>query len=92
MTSEDRPESDIEADIRKLALALGWLCWKFVSPGLRGVPDRIFMRAGRLVFLEVKKVGEEPSRQQEKRAAEIRAAGFECYWVDNVEDARAILA
>lgn len=85
-------ESAIEADIRKAAIRLGWLVWKFVSPGLRGVPDRILMRRGRLVFLEVKDVGEEPNLQQERRAAEIRAAGFECYWVDNLEDALVILA
>ena len=85
-------EADLESDIRDLAIRLGWICWKFVSPGIKGVPDRIFMRKGRLVFLEVKAPGEEPNRQQERRAREIRAEGFECYWVDNLEDARVILA
>lgn len=85
-------ESDVEAAILKAARRLGWLCWKFVSPGHKGVPDRILMRKGRVIFLEVKKWGEEPTTQQNIRADEIRAKGVEVFWVDNLEDALVILA
>lgn len=84
-------EVKVEKAIRELAIRLGWLCWKFVSPGLKGVPDRFFAKAGRVVFIEVKRVGEEPTEQQNLRANELRDAGIECYWVDNVRDARVIL-
>lgn len=84
-------ERDIEKKIRAAAIRLGWLCWKFVSPGLKAVPDRFFARKGRVVFIEVKKPGEEPTLQQSLRANELRAAGLECYWVDNLEDALVIL-
>lgn len=85
-------ERDVEADIRKLAIRLGWLCWKFVSPGLRGVPDRIFIKAGRVIFIEVKRPGEEPNEQQAKRHDELRAAGCEVHWVSSVREARVILS
>ena len=84
-------ESKIEKAIKEFAERFGWLCWKFVSPGLKGVPDRMFIKGGRVVFIEVKKFGEEPTRQQEKRGEELRAAGVEAYWVDTLEDARVIL-
>lgn len=85
-------ERDIEKKIRAAAIRLGWLCWKFVSPGLKGVPDRFFARRGRVVFIEVKKAGEPLKLQQSLRAQELKAAGIECYWVDNLEDALVILA
>lgn len=48
---------------RKLAEAVrkdGGLCWKFVSPQNAGVPDRICIKNGRTVFVEVKRPGEKP--------------------------------
>ncbi len=84
-------EKVVEKEIKALAIRLGWLCWKFVSPGLRGVPDRIFIRDGRVVFIEVKRPGETPNDQQTLRHMELRVAGCEVYWVDNVRAARVIL-
>jgi hypothetical protein len=88
-------ESKIEEKIWRLAEKRGWWQTKFVSPGLNGVPDRIFLRIKdgvfRCVFIEVKKPGEEPSRQQNKRREELIAAGAECYWVDALEQASVIL-
>lgn len=85
-------EREIEKKIRAEAIRLGWLCWKFVSPGLKGVPDRFFARKGRVIFIEVKKLGEPLTLQQGLRAKDLRKAGIECYWVDNLEDALVILA
>ena len=34
----------IETHLRKLCAAKDWLCAKFVSPGLRGVPDRVVFK------------------------------------------------
>ena len=47
-------ERDIEKKACDLAKAAGWLVFKFVSPSQRGVPDRIFIRQGRIVFIEFK--------------------------------------
>lgn len=84
-------ERDLEAEIVAAAIRLGWLCWKFVSPGLRGVPDRFFLRDGRVLFVEIKKSGEKPTRQQEIRGEEIRAHGGEWHWVDSLEAALVVL-
>lgn len=84
-------ESSVESGIRKYAELRGWWCVKFVSPGLRGVPDRLFIRNGRHVFIEIKRSGEEPTTQQSKRHREMREHGAEVYWVDSVEAAKEIL-
>jgi len=84
-------ESNIEGQIIDFAEIRGWWQAKFTSPGLRGVADRIFIRRGRHLFIEVKKPGEVPTIQQEKRARDMRAYGATIHWVDSLEQARAIL-
>lgn len=84
-------ESDIEADITDFAEVRGWWQTKFTSPSLRGVTDRLFLRRGRVIFLEVKRPGEEPTPQQQKRMRDIKSHGGEVYWVDSLEQARGIL-
>lgn len=89
--SKEQLESEIESDITDFAEVRGWWQAKFTSPGLRGVADRIFIRRGRHVFIEIKRPGEEPTLQQQKRARDMRSAGAEVVWVDSLEKARAIL-
>ncbi|WOK01443.1 endonuclease [Pseudomonas phage UF_RH7] len=84
-------ESKVESDIRKYAEKRGWWQCKFTSPSLRGVPDRIFIRAGRHVFIEVKRPGKKATAQQKKRHVDMREKGAEVYVIDCVEDAYAIL-
>lgn len=90
----ERPtlEAKVEVEIKRYAEAKGWWCVKFVSPGLRGVPDRLFIRRGRHVFIEIKRPdGKPPTAQQLKRHREMRAHGAEVHWVDAVDAAKEIL-
>ena len=49
-------ESRVEENIVKQTRALGGVCWKWVSPGRRGVPDRIcIFPRGVIVFVELKR-------------------------------------
>lgn len=84
-------ESEIESDIREYALRRGWMVMKFVSPGQTGVPDRLFLRRGVYVFIEIKKFGEKPTAKQISKHNEIRRHGGTVHWVDNLEDAKVIL-
>lgn len=84
-------ESKVEADIRDYALRRGWFVAKFVSPGQTGVPDRLFIRRGRHVFIEIKRPGEKPTPKQLSKHEEMRGFGAEVYWVDNLEAAMEIL-
>ena len=48
-------EKTIERHLVNGVKKLGGLCYKFVSPGNQGVPDRIIITAqGRIIFAELK--------------------------------------
>lgn len=48
-------EKDLESDCRELTDKAGGRLPKWVSPGNRGVPDRILLLRGRVVFIEFKR-------------------------------------
>lgn len=55
----------------------GAKCLKFVSPGYTGVPDRIILLpGGAVVFVELKRPGEQPRQRQLFVQAQIRKLGF----------------
>ena len=64
-------ERDVERYLIKECEKRGWLCWKFVSPGRRGVPDRIVIRHGAVAFVEVKRKGGRVSPLQIRRIEEL---------------------
>ena len=84
-------ESAVERDACEYAKQHGWMVFKFVSPGCRGVPDRLFIRGGRHLFVEFKREGEVARRQQEKRHRELREHGAEVHVIDNLRDAYELL-
>lgn len=73
-------ESAIEAKLVRKVRELGGLCYKFVSPGNPGVPDRlIILPEGRVVFAELKtEIGRLANIQKwqleelRKRGADVR--------------------
>lgn len=68
-------ERDVERYLIKECERRGWLCWKFVSPGRRGVPDRIVIRPGAVAFVEVKRKGGRVSPLQLRRIDELARRG-----------------
>lgn len=68
-------ERDVERYLIKECEKRGWLCWKFVSPGRRGVPDRIVIRHGGVAFVEVKRKGGRVSPLQLRRIDELTRRG-----------------
>ena len=87
-------ESKVEATHVRAVVLQGGLCWKFVSPGLRGVPDRIDLLpvpeehqalvARYIKFVELKAPGKTLRRQQELRRDELRGRGYAVLVVDSV--------
>lgn len=84
-------EKLIESKLVKLAVRLGGLAWKWVSPGTAGVPDRIVLLPGaRIVFVETKDRGEKPDKRQLYRKAQLEALGFDVRVIDRAEDLEAL--
>lgn len=87
----DLLEIQIENAVVKAAKADGYKVRKVCWFGGRNAPDRLFMKPGRGFFIEFKASGELPRPGQEREIARMRAAGFEVYVVDSVEDGLALL-
>ena len=84
-------ESDLQADIIEHAHIRGWFCQKVQFVGRRGCQDVVAIRGGRTVWIEVKRPGKEPTKQQALVAREMKEKGAEVYAVDNLIDAKVIL-
>ena len=79
-------EAKIEKSMVSRVSGLGGLCWKWVSPGTNGVPDRIILfPGGRIIFCELKAPGEKPRPLQLYRKKQLEGLGFEIRVVDSME-------
>lgn len=84
-------ERDIEAKVVKWAKDRRFLTYKFVSPSQRGVPDRIFIRDGYVIFIEFKAPGEKPTALQAATIRKMQDEDCRVYVCDSVEAAIAVL-
>lgn len=85
-------ESVTEKKVCRYAKSQGWLVYKFQSPSNRGVPDRMFMRHGVLIFIEFKSPGKRPTNQQHATHERIRDHGFPVFIVDEPQQGIDLLA
>lgn len=85
-------ESYIERRVCDYAKRLGWLVRKLQWIGRHGAPDRLFIKAGRIVFIEFKAPRKKPTKNQEQEIARLRAEGCEVYVVDDIEEGKFILS
>lgn len=84
-------ESKIERKVVEFCRKNGLLTFKFASPSNRGVPDRIIIHKGKVMFLELKRPGNTPTALQEREIERIKAAGAWATWADSYERATALL-
>lgn len=82
----------IEAKVCEFAKSHGWLVRKLAWVGREGAPDRFFARAGRVLMIEFKRLGQKPAPHQEREIARLRAEGVEVHVIDNIEDGKALFA
>jgi hypothetical protein len=75
-------EREIEAYFCKRVKEAGGLQRKFVSPGHRGVPDRIVVHLGDVYFVELKAPGEKLRPDQDRERKKFLAAGGEVFVFD----------
>ncbi len=80
-------ESALESSLKAKIKRAGGLCYKFTSPGTAGVPDRLIILNGRILFAELKRPDGKGrlSPIQKARIAEMRRCGAQVYVVDSQE-------
>jgi len=84
-------ERDIERKAVKEAEKDGWLSYKFASPAHRGVPDRIFIKRGHVVFIEFKTPTGKTTKLQERELEIINSHGATAAVAHSIDEALGIL-
>lgn len=64
-------ESTVERYLDNEIKKLGGDTYKFTSPGKKNVPDRIVMCQCKLIFVEMKSIGEKPTSGQQREIDRI---------------------
>lgn len=85
-----KPEGTIEKYLKKEANKLGFLCLKFTS-GDNGVPDRIIIGNGQVVFTEVKAPGKKPRPDQVMMLKKINQRGVPAIYIDTRDEVDNLL-
>lgn len=82
-------EKNIEKILVKEVKKLGGLCYKWVSPGNAGVPDRIVLIPNRpVMFIELKTDRGKLSRLQEIQIKKLKAITEHVYVLRGLEEVR----
>lgn len=79
-------ESEVESHLRLSVEGAGGMCEKFVSPGRRGVPDRVASwPGGRVDWIETKAPGGKLKSHQRRDHARRRALGQKVFVLGSIE-------
>ena len=78
-------ESEVEQYFVKRVKEAGGLTRKFVSPGHRGVPDRIVVYFGVVHFVELKAPGKKLRLDQQREHTKLSEAGADVWALDTKE-------
>ena len=77
---QNKREAAVEAKLRDEMTRRGCLCYKFVSPGNNGVPDRMIITPhGEVYFIELKTERGRLSPEQSAQIRRLREHGMSVY-------------
>ena len=85
-------EKEIENRLERQIDAIGGLCWKWPATARAGVPDRIVVAHGRVVFVELKRPGGKLRPIQIAVHRLLRRAGADVRVIDSIEGVRSFVA
>lgn len=89
-----REENRIEKHLIRCVKDRGGLCFKLISPGSSGVPDRIVLLPKYVpMFIELKAPGQKPRPLQEAVMKMIQSTGCCCHvtWLDSIAAVNALM-
>ena len=85
-------EKQIEQRLSQRVKQLGGVAFKFVSPGMDGMPDRlILLHGGRAAFAELKAPGLRPRPLQLRRKRQLETLGFRVCVIDHPDQIGGVL-
>jgi len=81
-------ESTIERAVCAYAKAKGCLVMKLAGPNQNGQPDRMFVRNGKVLFIEFKAPGKLPTALQLRFMCDLYEHGAYVAWCDDIEEGK----
>lgn len=82
-------ESIIESEVCKYAKNLGYLVFKLHSS--KGIPDRLFIKNGKVIFVEFKATKGRLQNFQKLIIERLKEENMQVYIINNVNDAKKLL-
>jgi hypothetical protein len=74
-----QPESNFEQKWSKKAAARGWMPVKIIQASMNGLPDRMYLKDGKVFFIEFKAKNGKLRDLQRYRIEQLRKKGFHCF-------------
>ena len=92
--NSNKQETEIEGYLVERIKSIGGMCPKWISPGTKGVPDRIVLMSNSLIcFVETKReVGGRISPIQKWRAKQLSQYGFETFFINTKPQVDKLIA
>ena len=85
-------EKNIEKKLIAAVKSIDGIAFKFIAPGINGVPDRlVLLPGGRIAFVEIKAPGQKMRLQQVLRKRQLERLGFLVYCIDSPEQIGGVL-
>ena len=84
-------ESKIERTVCRWAKDKGCIVIKQTSAGNRGIPDRLFLRNGKCLFLEFKAPGKKPTKLQLKWMSDLWLNQTPAFACDDIETGKHLI-
>ena len=86
-------ESKIETYLKTQAPKHGFLCWKYPATNLKGVPDRLLIGHGQVLFVELKRQNDAIiSEIQKLRHKQIKEHGCHVHICASTDDIDNLLS
>ena len=84
-------ESTIEKAVCAYAKSKGCITLKLAGMNQRGQPDRLFIRDGKSLFLEIKAPGKNPTALQIKWLLDLTNQGMNAMWCNSIADGKKLI-
>lgn len=84
-------ESTIEKAVCAYAKLKGCLVIKLAGQNQRGQPDRLFIRAGRCLFVEFKATGKKPTALQYRWLVNLHRQGMTVAWCNDIAKGKELI-
>jgi len=81
-------ESTIERAVCNYAKSKGCLVLKLAGPNQKGQPDRMFIKDGKMLFIEFKAPGKDLSPLQRKWFTDLQAQKMCVFFCDSIHDGK----